>query len=126
MNAIKRTIAVTQLLLLFPAALFITALLLRELQPLQSEPAHTAHQIVKWYSARMWTLWVLLIALPFAVVVTGCATVFRSWNHDVGLRQTARSMLAAPRAHLPLLIVAAATLAAGGVLAVVAVHMAAN
>jgi hypothetical protein len=126
MNAIKRTIAVTQLLLIFPSALFMTALLLRDLQPLQFEPAHTAQQIVMWYSARLWTLWVLLIALPVVVVVTGCATVFRNWNNDVGLRKAARQMLAAPRAHLATLIVAALTLAAGGVLAVVAVHMAAN
>ena len=71
MSAIKRSVIVAQLLLIFPSALFMGALVVRELQPLQNEPAHTAQQLVMWYAARMWTLWVLLIALPFAVLVTG-------------------------------------------------------
>jgi len=31
-----------------------------------------------WYSGRIWTLWILLFALPFAVLVTGCVTLLRS------------------------------------------------
>jgi hypothetical protein len=123
MNMIKRTIAATELLLILPAALFMTALFVRNLQPPEYEPAHTAGRIVTWYAVRPRVgLWVLLMALPLAVLVIGCATLLRSWNHDVELRQAARQALAAMRPQLATLIIAAATLAAGGVLAIVAVH----
>ena len=60
----KRVIAVTELVLIFPAVLFMTALVLRNLQPLQYEPARSAQQLVMWYAGRMWTLWFLLLGLP--------------------------------------------------------------
>jgi hypothetical protein len=123
MRTLQRTIAATELLLIFPAALFMSALFVRNLQPLQYEPAHTAQRIVMWYAVRPHIgLWVLLMALPFAVLVTGCATLLRSWNDDGELRHAARQTLAAFHAHLAILIVAAATLTAGGILAMVAVH----
>lgn len=124
MNTLKRAIAATELLLIFPAALFMTALFVRNLQPPQYEPAHTAERIVTWYAVRPRVgLWVLLIALPLAVLVTGCVTLLRSWSDDAELRQAARHTRAAIRAHLATLFVAAATLTAGGVLAVVALHV---
>jgi hypothetical protein len=124
MNAIKRTIAASELLLVFPAVLFMTALFVRNLQPQQFEPAYTAQRIVTWYSVRPRVgLWVLLIALPFTVLVTGCATLLRSWNGDVELRKAARQTLATIRGHLAMLLVAGATLTAGGVLAIVAMHV---
>jgi hypothetical protein len=123
MKTIKRTIAAAELLLIFPAVLFMTALFVRDLQPQQYEPAHTAERIVTWYAVRPRVgLWVLLMALPLAVLITGCATLLRSWNGDEELRQAARQTLAAIRAHLATLIVAVATLTAGGVLAIVALH----
>jgi len=107
----------------FPAILFMTALVVRSLQPQQYEPAHTAERIVRWFAASTHVgLWVLLMALPSLVLVTGCATLASGWNSDAELRRVARRALAAIRAHLATLIVAAATLNAGGVLAIVAVH----
>jgi hypothetical protein len=124
MNMPKRAIAATELLLIFPAALFMTALFVRNVQPLQYEPAHTAQRIVMWYAARPHIgLWVLLIALPFVVLVTGCGTLLRSWSDEVQLRQAALQTLAAIRAHLAALLVAGATVTAGGVLAIVALHV---
>jgi hypothetical protein len=124
MNAIKRAIAATELLLIFPASLFLTALFVRNLQPLQYEPARTAARIVMWYSARPHLgLWVLLMALPLAVLVTGGGTLRRVWNTDVELQQATRQTLAAIRTHLAMLLVAAATLAAGSILAIVALHV---
>src|SRR5438132_3227093 len=70
MNNTKRAIAATELLLISPAVLFMTALFVRSVQPQQYEPAHIAQQIVMSYSA--WPhvgLWILLIALPFAVLI---------------------------------------------------------
>ncbi|HEV2486949.1 MAG TPA: hypothetical protein VGT08_15580 [Terracidiphilus sp.] len=127
MKTIKPSIAAAELLLIFPAALFMGSLIVRSLQPQQYEPAHTAQQIVNWYAARPHLgLWVLLIALPFAVLVTGCITLQRSWSENAELRQQARQTLAAVRTHLATLFVAGATLAAAAVLAIVALHMMSN
>ena len=124
MQTLKRAIAATELILIVPAALFMTALFVRNVQPLQYEPAHTAQRIVMWYAARPHVgLWVFLIALPFVVLVTGCATLLRSWNDDVQLRQAAAQAFTALRAHLAMIFVAAATLTAGGVLAIVTLHV---
>ena len=122
-NKFKRLIAATELLLIFPAVLFMTALFLRVLQPQQYEPAHTAQQIVMWYAGRQWTLWVLLITLPIIVLVIGCAVLLSSWNSDDGLRQAARHPLIAIHTHILTLFVAAETMTAGLVLAVVIVHI---
>jgi hypothetical protein len=121
-----RFVAFLEVLLLFPALLFMGALVVRELQPLQYEPAHSAQQLVMWYAGRMWTLWVLLLALPLTVLVTGCATLLRSWNRDVLFSNTARQSLALARTHFATLLVAATTVTAAGILAIVVLHMLAN
>ncbi len=117
MQTVKRALATTELLLILPATLFMTALVVRTLQPLQNEPARTAQRIVVWYAERRWTLWILLIALPLTVLVTGCATLIRG---------NARQTLAAIRAHPATLFIAAATLIAGVFLVIVVLHMLAN
>ena len=120
----KYSIAITELLLIFPAALFMAALFARNLQPPQYEPAHTAQQVVAWYAARpRLGLWGLLIALPLAVLVTGCGTLLRRWSDEIELRQAARQTLATLGAHLATALVAGATLTAGGILAIVALHV---
>ena len=126
MITIKRTVAVADLLLISPAALFMAALLVRSLQPLQYEPAHAAQQVIMWYAGRMWTLWVLLIALPLTVLIIGCAILLRSWNNALEVRQAALPTIAAVRADTATLLIAATTLAAVVFLAVVAVHMLMN
>jgi hypothetical protein len=124
MNTIKRTIATIELLLVFPAVLFMTALFVRNLQPPPYEPAQTARHVIDWFSARPFLgLDIFLIALPFAVFVIGCATVLRSWRSDAPFRQAALQTLAAVRAHLAALLIAGATLVAGGILAIVALHV---
>ena len=118
-----RIIAATPLVLIFPAVLFMTSLILRQLQPQQYEPAHCAQQVVLWYAARMWSLWILLLALPITVLVAGCATLLRNWKRDAALPSAARQLLAVIRAQFAMLVVAAATLTAGGILAIVVLHM---
>src|SRR5258708_39842888 len=84
MTIAKRAIAATELLLIFPAALFMMALFVRNLQPLQYEPARTAQRIVDWYAVRPRIgLWGLLIALPLAVVLSGCSTPLRNLGRAV-------------------------------------------
>jgi len=120
----RYAIAITELLLIFPAALFMAALFVRNLQPPQYEPAHTARQIVAWYAARPRIgLWELLIALPLAVLLTGSGTLFHRWSDEIELRQAVLHTLATLRAHLSTALVAGATLVAGGILAIVALHL---
>jgi len=121
-----RIIAATQLVLLFPAVLFMTSLILRQLQPQQYEPALSAQQVVMWYAARMWSLWILLLALPIAVLVTGCATLLRGWKRDTALPSAAQLLLAVIRSQFAMLVVTATTLAAAGILAIVVLHMLAD
>lgn len=121
-----RVIAVVELMLIFPAVLFMTALMLRNLQPLQYEPARSAQQLVMWYAGRMWTLWFLLLGLPLIVLVSGCAELLRSYNRDIVLPLTSQEPLAMVRAHLSSLFIAAITLMAGVILAIVVLHVLAN
>jgi hypothetical protein len=126
MPTLTRIVAAMQLAFIFPAALFMTAVLVAAGSAPQYDLARIAQRIVMWYSARMWTLWLLLLALPLAVLVTGCATLPRSWNRDVELPHTARQSLAMIPAPLATLFVAGTTLTSAGILAIVVLHMLAN
>jgi hypothetical protein len=123
MNTLKRIIAATEILLVLPAALFMTALFVRNLQPSPYEPATTARHLVEWFSAHPPVgLQLFLIALPFAAFVLGCATLLGNWLRDAELRQATARTLTAVRAHLA----TGATLVAGCSLAIVFLHMAAD
>lgn len=124
MKTFRPVIAAAELLLVLPAALFMAALFMREVQPQQFEPAHTAALIVSWYThGPVWlTLWVFLMAMPLAVVLLGWSAVAREWRTNLELRNAARQTLQAIRAQLAILLVAAATLTAAGILAIVALH----
>ena len=126
MKTWKRLAPAVQLLLIFPAVLFMGALVVRNLTPLQDEPAHTAQQIVMWYAGRMWTLWLLLIALPLGVLVTGCITFGRNWSGDAGLLQRVKQTIAVTRGNGVMLAVALLTVTAGVILWIVVLHMLAN
>ncbi|HEX6895341.1 MAG TPA: hypothetical protein VF146_08710 [Bryobacteraceae bacterium] len=124
MKTMKPAVAATELLLVFPAALFMTALFVRNLQPQQYEPAHTAQRIVDWYAASPHVgLWVLLIALPLVVLFLGVVTLARNWKADAELRQAAQQVAQNIRGHVATLLVTLATLTAAGILAIVALHL---
>lgn len=123
MTTMKRTVAVVEGLLLFPAALFMAALFVRNIQPAPYEPAQTARRIVDWYSAQpRLGLQLFLMMLPLVALVIGCISLWRNWREDAQLRQATRETLATFRAHGAALLIAAATLLAGGILAIVALH----
>ncbi|HTX92463.1 MAG TPA: hypothetical protein VMC09_14725 [Anaerolineales bacterium] len=111
MKVNTRLIAVIQLVVLVPAGLFMSALVIRSLAP--GGPASLAQGIVDWYAGRIWTLWVLLIALPMSALLAGLAALLAGWNEIVEKRMAA-------------LLVAAETVASLAVLSVVAVHMLMN
>ncbi len=93
----------------------MAALFVRNLQPLRYEPAHTAQAIVMWYAARPHTgLWVLLIALPLAVLITGSMVLWSRWTNGSELRQALRHTAAILAPHIATLLVAGATLIAAG------------
>ena len=121
-----RLIAALEFVLLSPAGIFMAALVVRSLQPLQPEPARSAQQLVMWYAGRMWTLWVLLLALPFTVMITGSAALLRAWPRGTALPHTVRQSVAFVREHLATLFVAATTLAAAVIAVIVVLHMAAD
>jgi hypothetical protein len=124
MNAIKRAIATTEWVLVLPGALFMLALFVRNLQPAPYEPAQSARRLVEWFSARrILGLDIFLVALPVIAFLMGCVTLLRSWHNDAELRRATLVTVAACRAHLATLLIAVATLAAGGILTIVTVHM---
>jgi len=125
-NRATRVVATMQLALIFPAALFLTSVLVGVGDAPQYDLARFAQRIVKWYSARGWTLWLLLLVLPFGVLVTGCATLRRTWNGNVELPLAARPSLAMIPAPLATLFIAWTTLTSACVLAIVVLHMLAN
>jgi len=121
---VLRYVALTEWVLIFPAVLFMTSLFVRNLQPAPFEPAQTARRVVGWFSVRpLLGLDLFLIALPFAAFVIGCVTAIRCWGADAELRQAALETLRVGRAYLATLLIAGATLMAGGILAIVALHM---
>ncbi|MGB2628896.1 MAG: hypothetical protein WAK20_19085 [Candidatus Acidiferrum sp.] len=122
----SRIIAFLELVLILPAVLFMTALVLRELQPLPYEPARSAQQLVMWYAERMWTLWFLLLGLPLIVLVSGCAELRRSYNRDIFRPFTSQKLLSMVRTHFSFLFIAATTLSAGVILTIVVLHVLAN
>jgi len=103
------TVAAVDALLMFPAALFLSAVGLRHVFPAGSEAAHAAQDIVMWYAGKGWTLWILLVALPVGVFGAGCAVL------PMAERRTPAT-----------LIVDVATGGAAISLAVVVAHMLAN
>lgn len=127
MKTLRRSLAALELLLVFPAVLFMTALFTRSIQPQQFEPAHTAQVIVDWYAARTQIgLWLFLIALPLSVLILGGATMWREWRRDESLRDAAQKLLGLIRAHAAILLIAFTTATACGILAIVGFHMMTN
>jgi hypothetical protein len=125
MKVPKLGIATAELLLVFPATLFMVALFVRNLQPIQYEPAHTAQWIVNWYAARVHIgLWGLLFALPVIVLLSGSAILRHAWKHESELRKAVYQVATVMRTHLPSLLVAGATFTAAAILGIVALHVA--
>jgi len=119
MKTLKAALAIAELILVFPAALFMTALFLREVQPL----AQTG-RLVDWFSHHVILgLYVFLISMPLAAFVAGGSIVVRSWRNDAEFRRAALQIMMTARAHAASLLVVAATVMAGGILCIVAMHM---
>lgn len=113
-----------EVVLIFPAALFMTALFVRNIQPQQFEPAHTAQRIVDWYAARTHVgLWLFLIGFPLAVLAIGCVGLVRSWRSDGALRRAVLDCGGAVRRHFSVLVIALATVVSAAILGIVVMHL---
>lgn len=127
MKPLRRALASLEILLIFPATLFMTALFVRSLQPQPFEPAHTAQRIVDWYAARTHVgLWVFLIGLPLTVLLIGCVSLVRNWRADPALRAAAHACAEAIRRQFAVLVVALATATSAGILGIVVLHLIAD
>lgn len=119
-----RSVAVMQLGLILPACLFLAAVLITAGdQPPQYDLARLAQSLVNWYSVRAWTLFLFLLALPVASLVTGGVTLLAHGNRGGDVAHPGEWSMTAPIATL---IVGWATITSAGILAVVAMHIAAN
>lgn len=124
MKTIKSAIAALELILLFPGVVFMGALVVRSIQPTQYEPAKSAQHLVDWFAIRPFLgLDVFLIAMPMLAFLVGCGWIFKAWYGDDKFRGAMLELIATARSHGAALLVAGATLVAGGILGVVALHM---
>jgi hypothetical protein len=122
------TAALAQLLLLAPALLFMTALVLRALAGLA-----LARRVVDWYAARLWSLWGLLVLLPLAALAVGCAALLldgslleRVYASSEGRDSPESAGNGRPRLSPSMWLVALESLTAGVILAVVGAHVLMN
>jgi len=122
----KRALAAAHLLLISPAVLFLVAVIVERLEPLRTEPAHNAQHIVMWYAERMWTLWILLLALPLLVVISGCIWLLRDSSGSAQVASLPQKALAALHPSAARTSVAATTVTAAVIVGVVILHMLAN
>jgi hypothetical protein len=119
MSASKRSIAFIELLLVTPASLFMIALFLRDVQP-----AAQTGRLVAWFSHHLILgLYISLFSMPLAAFVIGCTVVLHSWRSDAEFRYAALRIMITARGHLATLLIAVATVMAGGILAIVGMHM---
>ena len=126
MRTLTRGVAALQAAFIFPAALFLTSVIVGVGDPPQYELAHVAQRFVASFSAQRWTLEVLLILMPLAALAAGVGTLMHAWTGDAQPAGEARLSLSAIPAPVALLFVGWATLTSAAILAVVALHMLAN
>jgi len=118
------TIAAIEAVLLAPAVLFLTAVRVRELKVLPAAVILLAERVVALYAGRVWTLWVLLLALPLLVLATGGAMLFCVPGHSVAADALVPMIKA--RSKATEFFLGATTVTAGAIVAIVVLHMLAN
>ena len=118
-------LAVSEWLLVLPAALLLAAAALRQLQPRQFEPARTSWAIFEWtttHISQAGAAWLFLI-LPAAALAAGFAGIALAWRRSEALRQDAIAMFASLRRHFALAVLGAGALLAGAILLAVVAHI---
>lgn len=118
-------VAVSEWLLVLPAALLLGAAALRQLQPAAHEPARTISMFLAWVGPRIshTDAALLFLALPGVAVVAGCVALLLLWRGSETLRQDVSAAVASLRRHLAVAILGTGTLLAGTILAAVLAHI---
>jgi len=124
MTLTNDVIAALALTLVCPAVLFVTALFVRQVIPLQYEPARTADRIVRWYAAHpQLSLWLLLFLMPVSAFVLGTAALLRTWGDNPQLQHyTWRALEEIPE-HWPAMSIGGATVLAAALVAMITRHL---
>ena len=124
MDLTNDVIAAWALALVSPALVFVTALTVRQVQPLESNPPRLAERIVTWFAAHpQFGLWVVLLLLPLSAFILGSAALLRTWADNPQLRDFAWRALWAIPVHWPAVFVGGATLLSAGVLTMITAHL---
>lgn len=124
MSFTNDVIAALALGLVCPAVLFVAALLLLQVLPIESEPARRAKRIVSWYAAHpQFALWVLLLLLPISAFILGSAALLRTWGENPRLQDVTWRALAAIPAHWPAMSIGGATVLAAALIAMITAHL---
>jgi hypothetical protein len=119
MRGHKQSIALIELLLIAPAALFMGSLFLRQVQP-----ALQSGRVVDWFSHHfVLGLAVFLVLMPVTALIVGCTVVARSWHRDSEFRRAAAQILSCAKAQSACFVIVGATLTAGGMLVIVGLHL---
>src|SRR5437764_15000259 len=118
-------LAVSEWLLVLPAALLLASAALRQLQPRQFEPARTSWAIFEWtttHISQAGAAWLFLI-LPAVALAAGFAGIALGWPRGEALRQDAMALFASLRRHFALAVLGAGALLAGALLIRVVSHL---
>lgn len=123
-----RLLACLEWLMVLPASVFLTAAVLRLLQPREYEPARTSWLIVDWTVRNVSRsgAGVLFLALPALVALIGAATLLRAWGENETLRLDATAAVAALWRHRLIVLLGAGAALALAIIALVVGHSVAD
>jgi hypothetical protein len=118
-------LAVSEWLLVLPAAVLLLAAALRLAQPREYEPARSSWVIFEWAVAHISHAGagLLFIGLPGVAVFLGLLALSLVWRRNDVLRQDLGAALGALRRHFAVLFLGTGTLVAGEILAAVVAHL---
>jgi hypothetical protein len=116
-----RLIAIAEVVLILPSALFLGALAARHFEAPHTEIAKWAERVIEWYADRLWTLWLWLFTLPFAALVAGGSALLQFWDHGHRTSPGARPIQRIAEDPAALTIMGVSMLAAA-TLAIVTMH----
>jgi hypothetical protein len=115
-------------LMVLPGAIFLTAAVLRLLQPAEYEPARTSWAIVEWTVRSVTGAWttVLFFGLPGLAAIAGGATLVRTWRRDERLRTDMTSAAASLWRHRVTVLLGGAVVVGLGIMVLVVGHSVAH
>lgn len=118
-------LALSEWVMVLPAAVFLTAAALRQLQPRQYEPSHTSWLIFEWTITHISQTGaaVLFMGLPAVAIILGCVVLLQNWRENQVLRDDVKLALGILRQHAVIGLLTVATVLAGAILAAAVAHV---